>query len=167
MSLLQTPKTYLLKEKNTLSEFIKNWPKTQDKLDYGTDGLVFSLNKLSLHKSLGATAHHPRYKLSFKWQGEKAKTKIKKITWQTSRLGFVTPVAELCPVRLSGALISSVSLHNLSFVNEHKLCEADEIEIIRSGEVIPKYLRTTKKGDKTFLPPSLCPSCGTKLFLTR
>ena len=36
----------------------------------GIDGAVFSYNDLNLHESLGSTSHHPRYKMSFKWQGQ-------------------------------------------------------------------------------------------------
>lgn len=84
--------------------------------EVGIDGAVFSYNLLSLHKELGETSHHPRYKLSFKWQGETALAKIEAIEWSTSRLGVVTPVAVIAPILLSGAQIRNITLHNAQHV---------------------------------------------------
>ena len=62
------------------------------------DGIVFTYNQLSLHDELGETAHHPRYKIAFKFQGESKKTKLKKF-WDISRNGIFTPVAIVEPTR--------------------------------------------------------------------
>ena len=77
--------------------------------------------------------------MAFKFMGESKTTKIQEITWQVSRNGFLTPVAEVEPVELSGAMISRVTLHNFGMVRQFELKSGDEIEIIRSGEVIPKF----------------------------
>ena len=108
--------------------------------DVGLDGVVFSYDKTSLHEELGETAHHPRYKISFKWQGETAVSKIDQIIWATSRLGVVTPVAQIIPVELSGAKITNITLHNAEHVRAYNLKSGDEIRLVRSGEVIPKFL---------------------------
>ena len=133
--------------------------------DYLIDGLVFSYNDLNLHEELGSTAHHPRYKLAFKCAGESKKTKIKKILWSVSRNGVLTPVAEIVPTELSGAMISRVTLHNYGLVESHQLKEGDEIEIIRSGEVIPKFLEVVKSSGNEFIIPTHCPSCLGELLI--
>ncbi len=127
--------------------------------DYLIDGIVFSFNDQKWHRELGETAHHPRYKMAFKFQGESKNTKIKSILWQVSRNGILTPVANVEPVELSGAKISRVTLHNFGLVNQFELKSGDEIEIIRSGEVIPKFLSVIKSSDKKFTYPEKCPSC--------
>lgn len=133
--------------------------------DYQIDGLVFSYNDLALHEELGATAHHPRYKMAFKFQGEAKETKIKSITWQVSRNGILTPIAEVEPVELSGAKISRVTLHNYGILKQNNLKKGDTIEIIRSGEVIPKFMSVKKESKGTFSIPEVCPSCDKQVVV--
>ena len=103
--------------------------------NYLIDGLVFVYNDVRLHNELGETAHHPRYKMAFQFPGETAQTILKKITWQVSRNGYLTPVGEIEPTTISGALIARVTLHNFGMVKQHNLKTGDKIEIIRSGEM--------------------------------
>jgi len=128
--------------------------------EYQIDGLVFTYNNYDLHKELGATAHHPRYKIAFKYQGDTKETVIEDITWQVSRNGILTPVAEVKPIELSGAKISRVTLHNYGMVNQYELKKGDTIEIVRSGEVIPKFLSVVKKSKGKVDYPKTCPSCN-------
>ena len=127
--------------------------------NYLIDGLVFSYNDQELHRTLGETAHHPRYKIAFKFQGETKETVIKSISWQVSRNGILTPVGNVEPVELSGAKVSRVTLHNFGLVKQNKLKVGDRIEIVRSGEVIPKFLSVVTESDNAFLFPEKCPSC--------
>ena len=131
--------------------------------ELGIDGAVFCYDDLERHRSLGSTAHHPRYKLSFKWQGETAQTTVKAVRWATSRLGIVTPVAEVAPVTLSGAKITNVTLHNAAHVKTYNIKPADLIEIVRSGEVIPKFLRVVEASEGEADLPSNCPTCSSSL----
>lgn len=128
--------------------------------NFQIDGVVFSYNQISLHEELGATAHHPRYKMAFKFQGEAKNTKILRLVWQVSRNGILTPIAEVDPVELSGATISRVTLHNYGMVREFSLKKGDEIKIIRSGEVIPKFMEVIKSSNNCFEIPAHCPSCN-------
>lgn len=122
--------------------------------DFQIDGLVFTLNNIELHQELGYTSHHPRYRIAFKFAGESKTTKILEILWSVSRNGVLTPVATVSPVELSGAMISRVTLHNLGMVKQFQLKKGDEIEIIRSGEVIPKFLSVVKSSEEPFVLPS-------------
>lgn len=127
--------------------------------DYLIDGLVFVLNDLRLHEELGETSHHPRYKLAFKFQGSTKTARINEIVWQVSRNGVLTPVAEIEPTELSGATINRVTLHNMGVVLDFSLAPGDEIEIVRSGEVIPKFLSVVRGGQSKPAIPKKCPSC--------
>ncbi len=155
----KTPKLFNVKTEKEIQEKISEYEKFNKEGDYLVDGLVFTINKTSVHEELGATSHHPRYKMAFKLRGETASSLIQEITWQVSRNGILTPVAEIEPVELSGAKISRVTLHNFGIVFENLIKQGDEIEIIRSGEVIPKYLRTVKESKFKFSYPKKCPSC--------
>jgi DNA ligase (NAD+) len=136
-------------------ERIREWM-AEDEISY--DGAVFAYNRLALQAQLGNTGHHPRFKLSFKWPGQTAEAVIKKIDWATSRLGIVTPVAVIEPVQLSGAMISNITLHNAEHVKAYNLKAKDKIEIIRSGEVIPKFLQVVEAAGGNYQWPSTCPS---------
>lgn len=131
-----------------------------DEGPYQIDGLVFTFNKLSLHEELGETSHHPRYKMAFKFKGEAKATVITDIIWQVSRNGILTPVANVEPVELSGAKISNVTLHNYGMVKTYNLKKGDRIEIIRSGEVIPKFLSVIESLEGEVALPQACPECG-------
>lgn len=128
--------------------------------EYQIDGIVFIYNKVSLQEELGETAHHPKCKMAFKFQGETKSTKLKSITWQVSRNGILTPVGEVETVEISGANVSRVTLHNYGVVKQANLKAGDTIEIIRSGEVIPKFISVISESENKFEIPHHCPSCG-------
>lgn len=148
----------IIKRINEAKEFMS-------KGDYLIDGLVFVYDDLGLHRELGETSHHPRYKMAFKFTGDTKNTVIQSIEWGVSRNGVLTPVAVVEPVELSGAMISKVTLHNFGLVKNYQLKSGDQIEIIRSGEVIPKFLGITKKSHGEFNYPLRCPSCDSKLII--
>lgn len=127
--------------------------------DYLIDGVVFVFNDKELHDEFGFTSHHPKFKMAYKFQGIKKVTTIKNIEWNVSKAGNITPVALVEPVELSGAMIGRVTLHNYATVINYGLKAGDEIEIIRSGEVIPKFLGVmhSMEGDPEI--PKSCPSC--------
>lgn len=157
------PQVKLIKTHEETISYIESIKSSLDELDVNIDGIVFTYNDLSLH-SLGSTAHHPRYKMSFKWQGQTAEAKIHTFKWMTSRLGIVTPVAVIDPIYLSGAQITNVTLHNASFVKLFNLKHGDTIKIIRSGEVIPKFLEVIKEAEGHYKFPTHCPSCQAQLI---
>lgn len=159
-----TPEKFTLhKSKETISQEVDNARLFMSEGSYQIDGLVFTYNDYSIHEELGTTAHHPRYKIAFKYHGDTKQTKIKEIKWSISRNGILTPVAEVTPVELSGATISRVTLHNYGMVKQNNLKIGDTIEIIRSGEVIPKFLSVVKESKNSFDIPTNCPVCASKI----
>jgi len=157
------PQPKILTSAPEIDEYLLNVKKVMEEDNIPVDGAVFSYNSLAVQQELGNTAHHPRYKMSFKWQGVTAESMIKEIIWATSRLGIVTPVAVIEPVTLSGAQITNITLHNAAHVQAYNLKVGDRIEIVRSGEVIPKFLQVISPGNGTYIWPKICPSCGSEL----
>lgn len=131
--------------------------------EFPIDGAVFGYNNLELHAELGNTSHHPRYKMSFKWQGDTAESVIKEIFWSPSRLGIISPVAVIEPVTLSGAQITNITLYNAAHVKAFNLKPGDRIEIVRSGEVIPKFLQVVTAASGDYAWPERCPACTSVL----
>lgn len=154
-----TPSPILIQSKEELVSFLGAAESLLKDGPYGMDGAVFSFEDLSLHESLGSTGHHPRYKIAFKWQGEIAESEILGIAWETSRFGILTPVANVSPTYLSGAMITNVTLHNAEHVRLYNLKKGDVVWIVRSGEVIPKFLGVHKSAEGSHILPSACPSC--------
>lgn len=159
------PEYQIHKSASSIKEAITEAAEFIAKGDYLIDGLVFVYDRLTLHDQLGETSHHPRYKMAFKFAGETKNTKIENIEWGVSRNGRLTPVAHVTPVELSGAMIARVTLHNYGMVKNFDLKIGDEIEIIRSGEVIPKFLSVVSRGPAHFTVPTNCPSCHSKLVI--
>ncbi|TNF27954.1 MAG: DNA ligase (NAD(+)) LigA [Deltaproteobacteria bacterium] len=160
---IETPDTVVHKNKKSIEKTIEESKQFMSEGDFQIDGIVFTYNKLSLHEELGETAHHPRYKMAFKFEGESKETIIKEILWSVSRNGILTPVGNVEPVELSGAVVSRVTLHNYGMVKQYELKKGDKIEIIRSGEVIPKFLSVVKPSSEPFVVPENCPTCESKV----
>lgn len=158
-----TPDYFIHKGAHDLKDRINEAKDFMGNGDYLIDGLVFVYDDLKLHAELGETSHHPRYKIAFKFAGETKVAKINEIEWGVSRNGTLTPVALIEPTELSGAVISRVTLHNFGMVQNFQLKAGDKIEIIRSGEVIPKFLGVVEKSDTKFTYPKHCPSCHSEL----
>ncbi|MFA6809871.1 MAG: BRCT domain-containing protein [Desulfoplanes sp.] len=135
----------------------------QDRVDYPIDGLVVEVTNEDLKTSMGATAHHYRWQIAVKDKGETAETRVKKILWQVGRTGKVTPVLLVEPISLSGATIRRVTAHNAGFLKKRHAGEGALIEIIRSGEVIPKLEAVITGSDKISLP-TICPVCSMPLI---
>jgi DNA ligase (NAD+) len=146
-----------------IDEYLAYAKRLMEEDDVGIDGAVFSYDSYARQRALGNTSHHPRYKMSFKWQGQTAVSTIVEVMWATSRLGIVTPVAVIEPVTLSGASITNVTLHNAAHVKAYNLKAGDRIEIVRSGEVIPKFLQVVEAAAGEFAWPEKCPACKAAL----
>ena len=161
----ETPEFFINKNKYDIEDRINEAKGFMSNGNYLIDGMVFSFNNINLHEELGATAHHPRYKIAFKFQGETKQTRLKSISWQVSRNGVLTPVGNVEPVELSGAVVSRVTLHNYGMVKQFNLKRGDIIEIVRSGEVIPKFLGVIQASANEFLIPENCPSCNQQTYV--
>jgi DNA ligase (NAD+) len=130
--------------------------------DYPLDGLVAEVVDERLKAHMGATSHHYRWQIAIKTKGATAVTTVEKITWQVGRTGNVTPVMAVVPTNLSGATIRRVTAHNAGLVSKQQIGPGAEIEIIRSGEVIPKLEKVIVPAAAVDLPQT-CPSCRTNL----
>ncbi len=132
-------------------------------VDYPVDGLVVEVTSERVKAHMGATAHHYRWQIAFKTKGATATTFVQRLTWQVGRTGTVTPVMAVEPVALSGATIRRVTAHNAGLVNRLQIGPGAEIEIIRSGEVIPKLEKVITSATNVELPKH-CPACDATLL---
>lgn len=129
---------------------------------YPTDGVILAVEAPELRDALGSTGHHHNYVLAAKTVAETAETPVTGIQWQVGRTGRLTPVVQVVPVTLSGALISNVTGHHAGHVQINGIGPGAIVEITRSGEVIPKILRTCRPALDARLPV-MCPCCDSTL----
>ena len=150
-------------------EYINYWDNERKNLPVATDGIVIKVNSLAQQRSLGYTAKVPRWAIAYKFQAEKAVTRLNEITYQVGRTGTVTPVANFEPVQLSGTMVKRATLHNADFMDNLDLHIGDMVFVEKGGEIIPKITavdvnaRSFMMGEKVrFI--TRCPECGTPLM---
>ena len=136
-------------------------------LPFATDGIVLKVNSLRQQRHLGYTAKSPRWAIAYKFQAERALTRLNEVTYQVGRTGVVTPVANLDPVQLSGTVVKRASLHNADIIEKFDLHIGDMVYVEKGGEIIPKI--TGVDIDARFMVGekvkfiTKCPCCGTPL----
>jgi len=126
---------------NFLAESGFNVVTTFDYLDYPTDGKVYRINSSKKFYDMGYTAHHPRGAFALKEQKAGVVTKLLDVVWQVGKSGVVSPVAILEPVTVGDATVSRATLHNIEYIRELDLEIGCMVEVIRSGEIIPRILK--------------------------
>jgi DNA ligase (NAD+) len=149
-----------------IAAFLASERGRRSSLDYEIDGIVVKVDELEARERLGATGHHPRWEIAFKFESPEGVTTVKAIEVQVGRTGRITPVARVEPVRISGATISNVTLHNQDYVDVLELAVGDTVAVSRRGDVIPAVERVLEKnelGNATWRIPASCPSCGRPL----
>jgi DNA ligase (NAD+) len=143
----------------------ERWAARRADLDYEIDGIVFRTDLVREQERLGSTAHHPRYAIALKFQGDTGETILKGVEWGVSRTGTITPMAILEPIELSGAMIGRAGLHNLTRFRALGLTEGARVEVTRRGGVIPYIERVIEPGPgaRPFAEPDHCPACGNEV----
>src|SRR5262249_27915816 len=145
-------------------EYCNSWEHKRNELPYDTDGLVVKVNDFEQRKRLGSTAKAPRWVVAYKFAAEQALTKLKSIDLQIGKLGTLTPVAHLEPVKLAGTTVSRASLHNADYLKTKDIRVGDMVVVEKAGEIIPYVVRSepgARTGhEKVFEFPKTCPSCG-------
>ena len=157
----------LLHSIEEVDTFINRWDEERRHLPVATDGLVFKVNSLRQQLNLGFTAKSPRWAIAFKFNPERACTRLRFVSFETGRMGIVTPVANLEPVLLSGTIVKRASLHNDDIIRELDIHENDYLYVEKGGEIIPKITGVDKDrrlpGANKVQFVTECPECGTPL----
>lgn len=148
-------------------DFIKKIEKIREDLPYGTDGMVVSVNELNLQEVLGSVGKAPRYMAAYKYQAERATTKVLDITVNVGRTGVLTPLAHFEPTLVAGSTVSKATLHNMDQINRLDIRIGDTVVIQKAGDVIPEVVEVLGKlrdgKEKKFKMPDTCPVCGSEV----
>lgn len=159
--------TKVCKTLQEVFDFIHYWDIERKNLPVATDGIVIKVNNFSQQKLLGYTAKSPRWAIAYKYQAEKALTRLNSVSYQVGRTGAVTPVANLDPVLLSGTTVKRASLHNADIIESLDLHIGDMVYVEKGGEIIPKITAVALDqrlliGDKVRFIKK-CPECAADL----
>ena len=167
-------------------EYTKEWIAKRPLYEFEIDGVVFKLDDLVQRENLGATAHHPRWALAWKFPSQEAHSVLLDVDWQTGRTGTVTPVARIAPQMVGGVTVENVTLHNVGEVERLEIRIGDKVTITRRGDVIPKIIENlgpasnldlqgrTHADGSAFIGelitgeiqiPTDCPACGRMLTM--
>lgn len=169
------PYTKINRSKNELIDSYSELDSIRSSLDYDIDGVVYKINSLSLQDRLGFVSRSPRWAVAHKFQAEKANTRIIDIDVQVGRTGALTPVAKLEPINIGGVVVRNATLHNEDFIsginsdgnqirNGSDIRIGDTVEVIRSGDVIPKVvgvdISKRPHNSRKYQFPQFCPICN-------
>lgn len=145
-------------------EYCNSWESKRHELPYETDGMVIKVDDFAQRRKLGVTSKSPRWVIAYKYAAEQGITRLLSIDIQVGKLGTLTPVANLEPVKLAGTTVSRASLHNADFIEAKDIRIGDTVVVEKAGEIIPYVVRSEAEArtgsEKVFHFPTTCPSCG-------
>ena len=138
----------------------------RNELDYEADGVVVKVDSLAMQAAFGATAHHPRWAIAFKFAAQQAVSVVQDITLNVGRTGALTPTAVLDPVHIAGVTVRRASLHNEDEIRRKDIRVGDTVWVERAGDVIPQVVSVVQHqpDSKKFVMPDRCPVCETKVY---
>ncbi len=159
--------TAICRSREEIERFIAYWDAERKNLPYATDGVVIKVNSYAHQRQLGSTAKAPRWAVAYKFQAERALTKLLSVDFQVGRTGAITPVANLEPVQLAGTIVKRASIHNADQIALLDIRLDDMVYVEKGGEIIPKIteVELSMRGadSRPFEYITHCPECGSEL----
>jgi DNA ligase (NAD+) len=156
----------LFTDPDEMATYIRKMISRRYTRDYEIDGIVLKVNEKAARQKLGLTERYPNWALAYKFKPSMAKTTVENIVVQVGRHGRMTPVAILRSIRLDGATIRRVTLHNQDHINRLQLSIGDTVIISRRGGIIPALESVAAKNQPpapTWQIPENCPGCYSHL----
>lgn len=148
-----------------LPGMIEGLKKAANTLGYPIDGLVASYDDISLGDSLGATNHHVRSQLAYKFEDDVYETNIRAVEWTMGKTGVLTPTAVFDPVEIDGTEVERASVHNVSIFDGLNLHHGDTVTVYKANMIIPQIAENLDRDSTARLPfdlPEHCPYCDSK-----
>ena len=162
------PKFWEADDEAGVREAVAALEKIRHDFAFETDGAVIKLDEFKRREQTGSTSKAPRWAMAYKYEAERARTRLNDITVQVGRTGTLTPVAELEPVPIAGSRVARATLHNEEEIARKDIRVGDWVFVEKAGEVIPAVVGVDLKArtgkEKKFNMPEKCPSCGSKVF---
>jgi len=168
LGFLEPPYAQACKDIEEIEAFYHKLISLRDEIPVMMDGMVIKVDEVTLQEDLGYTVKVPKWMCAYKFPAVEKVTKINAITIQVGRTGVLTPVAEVEPVDLDGAVIARATLHNFDEIERKGLMIGDSVILIRSGDVIPKITKVLidrRNGSEVAIQrPTECPTCHSEVL---
>jgi len=168
LGFLKPPYIKACKTIEEIEEFYQFLISKRDEIPMMMDGMVVKVDDVVQQEQLGYTVKVPKWMCAYKFPALEKVTKVNAITIQVGRTGVLTPVAEVEPVNLEGAMIARATLHNFEEIERKGLKVGDSVILIRSGDVIPKITKVLEdRRDGTeveIVRPTQCPTCKSEVL---
>ena len=134
--------------KKILSKYLIDW---RESYDYDIDGIIVADDK-----KYPRTSKNPKHAFAFKTvlDDQIVESKVVDVIWSPSKDGYLKPKVQIQPVKLGGAVIQYATLHNAEFVIKNKIGLGAVVQILRSGDVIPKVEKVVKPAKTIKMPSS-------------
>ena len=163
----RTVTTQLCRSPQEVETLYNRFVQYRSKMPFAADGIVIKVNAFNRQDFYGETIKYPKWAIAWKFPAEEKETILRSVEFQVGRSGVVTPVAIFDKVVLSGAVVTNATLHNFKDIKRKDIQIGDTIVVTRSGDVIPKVLRSLPEKrtyySKLITPPEVCPICNTIL----
>ncbi len=145
-------------------EAVREIEEKRNSFPFEADGAVIKVDNFDLQRKLGVKTREPRWATAYKFPAHQGITKIREIMASVGRVGTITPVALLEPVKIGGVTVSRSTLHNWDEIERKDIRTGDTVVVERAGDVIPHVISVMKEKrtgtEKPFPPPEQCPVCG-------
>ncbi|NBX36458.1 MAG: NAD-dependent DNA ligase LigA [Planctomycetes bacterium] len=146
---------------------IATFERRRSELGYAVDGMVVRVDAFADQDALGSTEKSPRWIIAFKYQAERATTRLVRVDWQVGKGGTITPRAAMEPVWIAGSTVRHATLHNIEEITRKDIRIGDLVEVEKAGEVIPQVIAPVPSArtgaEQPIEAPSNCPSCSSPL----
>lgn len=127
---------------------------------YPIDGCVIGYDDVAYGDSLGATGHHLRSQIAYKFYDELYETKLLDIEWTMGKTNTLTPTAIFQTVNIDGTDVSKASLHNISIIKKLGLVNNCTVRVYKANQIIPQIDSCLQDGNSAIKIPKYCPVCG-------
>lgn len=136
-----------------LSNYRAFFTTDSDWKDYEQDGLVVSV-RLAGHTltSRPVKDNYPLNMVAIKFKPKSIIVKVTDIEWNQKKSGKLIPTVCIQPTELDGSVISRTAGFNYGYIKTNHVGVGSEIEIIKSGDIIPYIVRTVKPSDNIPMP---------------
>lgn len=139
-----------IKNKITIEELSDELLTRRTDSDYEIDGIIIMDDKVYPRPKSG----NPKYALAFKMvlDDQKAETTVVNVEWNVSKHGLLKPVVNVSPILIAGTTIRRATGYNAKWIVDNNIGPGANVILIKSGDIIPKIIRVTKKSKKPQLP---------------
>jgi DNA ligase (NAD+) len=150
-----------------VAAFLERWREARHELPYETDGVVVKVDRFDQQRRLGMVSRAPRWAIAYKFPPEQVETVVEDILPYVGRIGTITPVAHLRPVKVAGSTVARATLHNLDEIRRKDIRIGDTVVLQKAGDVIPEVVRPIVDrrtgAEREYDMPERCPVCDTPI----